>query len=84
MVVVGGEDSTEWAVLANSAEQEGIAIRIENIGREPFAALYPKPGVGGILVRPDGHVAACFTGIPALTEFLEAAFRMFGRGTHDQ
>jgi len=83
MVVVGG-DSTEWAVLANSAEREGIAIRVEKIGSESFAALYPKAEVGGILVRPDGHVAACFTGIPSLTELLQSAFRMLCRGTQNQ
>jgi len=84
IVVVNGEDSTEWNALANVAQREGISIRIENIGDESFGALCPKPGVSGILVRPDGHIAACFTGIPALIEFLEAACRMFGSASRDQ
>ena len=65
--LVTGPGGAAWR---EAAENQGVTVLVEDLDFEPLQPLYERADLqpnGALLIRPDGHICARWTGLPEST-----------------
>jgi putative polyketide hydroxylase len=91
LTVVTGADGAAWRTAVEDLAEDGLPIQVVQLGRDvldPDGVAAARYGVGtsaAVLVRPDGHVAACLerTHLPVDALLSHAVDRALGRDEYE-